>query len=57
MMYYSCEFSAKYAIWIHLIDTKADLLEILQDSVSPFERDIISENIKYVDKLRLEYRK
>lgn len=57
MMYYSCEFSARYAIWIHLIDTKADLLEKLQDSVSPFERDIISENIEYVDKLRLDYRK
>lgn len=57
MMYYSCEFSARYAIWIHLIDMKAELLENLQDSVSPFERDIISENIEYVDKLRLEYKR
>lgn len=56
-MCYSCGFSAKYAIWINLIDAKADLLDKLQDSVSPFEREIINENINYVDKLRIEYKR
>lgn len=56
-MCYSCGFSAKYAIWINLIDAKAELLEKLQDSASPFERDIINENINYVDKLRIEYKR